>query len=1338
VQNCNSLNISTVCSRQLAKICAITALCTDIIFLSDIRLNSNPEHIEKIKKLFLYNTSHSYDAYFNSSKNCRGVGILISKKLSYTVEKCYKDLDENILGLVLKINDVSIRVFSIYGPNHDDIGFYNRLDEFLKDDPLLSAADPFRALHPSAKDYTFSPAGARTNRSRLDFFLICDEFIPRVSKCSISESLKSKFFDHKPVTLDFSRNKTRSKPFINRTIINNPRTEDIVLAAAMDTYFNHVDIEDPHNHAVLGNLNVHQAEGANRLQQEKEKVGHFLLLITQFNSLNEQLSLDPSNNLIALEVAAKNTEISIARENLLNWDTVTQLKLSTGSDTFLEVLMGNVKGNVISFQQWVRKTENSLKSRLVKRLNDLKLNYEQNCNEISAIEDQLTGIVDKELIEKAKTMRLFESINAEKPTPIFMSLARCRSTSKKLSSIKQDDGSPYNSREQQIEGIVSYYEKLYKKPVNERINYEGCIEEFLGPDIVNSTLVQGSLLTVNERNELDRPLTIDEIDKSMEKANFKSAPGIDGISNTFLKKYWRYFRHALYNFAVCCYEKNCLTANFLSASIKLIPKKGDIENLKNWRPISLLSNMYKIISRAINTRLNKIVNRVCSRAQKGFNDCRYTQEVLINVLETIRHCSHNNISGALVAVDMAKAFDTLSHGYLTEVFKFFNFGPGIIKWLNLLGTKRTACIILDDGSYSRNFSLERGRAQGDNISPNTFDFGDQILIFRIELDPQVASVWQHFQAPHNRLQMDDPALINQDPANQFENESRRETDKNESLADDNSTLTLMANCNLQALRRILEDFADLSGLQCNYDKTCVLPLGPPVPGVDLAGFSLTDKIKLLGMEITPALDNIDEIFTTVHEKILDLISFWDRFRLTLPGRISVFKNLLVPQINYLGCILCPSERVLNRIQDSLDGFVLGNLTVSKDRRYLPPANGGLGIFNLKIFLDAQRCSWIKRAASKNIDNWRYDLKCLSPAGDITLIRKIDVDPFANPILTNIVSSYETFLPAFTLKEKNYKKGQIFLNPAFVRSGTDNNLLDIPFFTQAIYDRSKNNIRSLTFEKCFIDGAFRTKAQFLDIGIYLNDTVHLRLQSAMIFAKRKYSPKDSAKKCKSVAEFLSGFKKGSKKFRNVIMSTIIDENDIADLRTVNTYSAITDTNVNSNEAISFAIGMWNCSFLSNDFREFLFKERNNCLGLNSRVAHFMADVTDQCSQCRILNPGTANRETFGHLFLDCPVTRTVLNGFLRLAGNVIQGNNPDLKNIYWYGLVNGTLNKNVGLTFAIFRFVIWKFKIRKRVPRTLETFELVNTILCTICKVKPKIGLSFRNSLMFPNLLQARG
>jgi hypothetical protein len=89
--------------------------------------------------------------------------------------------------------------------------------------------------------------------------------------------------------------------------------------------------------------------------------------------------------------------------------------------------------------------------------------------------------------------------------------------------------------------------------------------------------------------------------------------------------------------------------------------------------------MYKIISRAINERLKGIVNRVCSRAQKGYNDKRYGQEVLINVCETISHCRKNSIRGAVLAVDMAKAFDTLDHGFIQQVYKFFGLGKNIIK-----------------------------------------------------------------------------------------------------------------------------------------------------------------------------------------------------------------------------------------------------------------------------------------------------------------------------------------------------------------------------------------------------------------------------------------------------------------------------------------------------------------------------------------------------------------------------------------------------------------------------------------------------------------------------------
>jgi hypothetical protein len=123
---------------------------------------------------------------------------------------------------------------------------------------------------------------------------------------------------------------------------------------------------------------------------------------------------------------------------------------------------------------------------------------------------------------------------------------------------------------------------------------------------------------------------------------------------------------------------------------------------------------------------------------------------------------------------MAKAFDTLSHGYLREVFRFFNFGPYITSWLELIGQNRTACIILDDGSYSRNFSLSRGRAQGDNISPNTFNFGEQILLFKIELDPNIRNIREPSPLNHNPFQAD-PPVYNANSDYFFMNPGERQT-----------------------------------------------------------------------------------------------------------------------------------------------------------------------------------------------------------------------------------------------------------------------------------------------------------------------------------------------------------------------------------------------------------------------------------------------------------------------------------------------------------------------------------------------------------------------------------
>jgi hypothetical protein len=1013
-------------------------------------------------------------------------------------------------------------------------------------------------------------------------------------------------------------------------------------------------------------------------------VGTFIRLLKDFNALTERLRKNPSNNLLSLLVAEKETEIALQRELIWSVERYSELNLSCEHDFFFEALASNIKGAVISFQTWIKKMDNAEKASIILRLNSLKSDYINNLAEITGLETRLNGILDVETLLKVRSMKLFSCLNSEKPTPISLSLARSSSRENNLSHINKQNGIPFSSNVNKTEQIVSYFENIYRIPLSDMSCYDNCIERFLGDDILNHPITTSSKLTMEERNLLDTPLTIEELDASLEKCNLRSVPGIDGMSNAFIKKYWQYFRIPLFNYPNVCFEKKILTTNFRSASIKLIPKKGNCSELKNWRPISLLSNMYKIISRAINCRLNTVVNRICSRAQKGFNNQRYTQECLINVLETIAHCNTNNIQGALVAVDMAKAFDTLSHGFLREVFKFFNLGPVLIDWLTLLGENRTACLLLDNGTYSRNFRLDRGRAQGDNISPNTFNFADQILILKIELDPKINGVWKSFQIPPTMPTNNNPL---------FMHESRGETSKNESLADDNTTLMMLEEKSLCTLREILDNLGKISGLRCNYEKTVIVPIGnTSVVPENLFGFVVDSKVKLLGMEITNKLDNVDDIFIDLGERILNLILFWSRFRLTLAGRIAIVKTLLIPQLNYLGCILTPSRIVIDNIQSLLDDFALDGLRVSKNRYYIPPSEGGMGLIHIGTFLMAQKCSWVKRTFDNTIDNWRLRLRLGSPCSDITLIKSIDFNPSESPVLYELARAFKLFVNCFSKIGNNLLNVPVFMNKSVSRSKCDLRLIDINFFGKKFYNCNMNAIRKLTISDCFVDGNFKSLAEFANMQLPLTYSLWMQLRSALLLARRTIG--DSALVPVTLTKFLTSFKRGSKKFREVIDRSVYQSNSVLDLTVVNSFEAITKTNPQPELIVKNFLSSWNLSFLDNNFKEFLFKCRNNILKTQDRLSHILPGINDKCILCKNIVMGLENRESFNHIFRSCTVTDSVIlriNRMCNLSWNI---NNFDFDSLFWYGNMCGDLDRNTLLFYDIVRYQIWCMKLKR--------------------------------------------
>jgi hypothetical protein len=579
-------------------------------------------------------------------------------------------------------------------------------------------SDPYRALHPHERDYTYIPRTGKNNRSRIDFFLISDSLIPIVNLCTISPSLDTVLFDHKSIHLSFQKPIKSSKNFIDPVIFKHERFEAVVAVAVAETYLQHASTDPDLD-----------------LEAGLTEVGNIISKIREANEAEFEIFFEDNSENKKLHLAGLNAEIRMLVEDLPGPQMFNTIRLSCNNDVFLEVLLGNIRNALVSFQTWLKKVRNCKAASMMRQLNILKGNYVENQVEIFNTEKCLSELRDEELKVKISNLKIFENLHNERPSPLFLSLIRNKSHDK-LTGICDDNGREFLSDKLRNNHIVEHYEKVYRKRKDyDNVDYDNCIVNFLGQDIINSDLVRNSVLTHDEKLSLDSRLTIEELDRSLEKANMKSSPGHDGFSNVLIKHCWKYLRYPLFNYANHCFETGILTQNFRSAVIKLIPKKGDIKNLKNWRPISLLSNMYKIISRAITARLTKINNRICSRAQKGYNDKRYVQEVLINVCETIQYCRSSGTRAGILAVDMAKAFDSLDHRFIDQVYKFFGFGDNIIRWLRLLGNSRQACISLDNNINSRYFDLGSGRPQGDNISPVTFNFCEQILIFKLELDP---------------------------------------------------------------------------------------------------------------------------------------------------------------------------------------------------------------------------------------------------------------------------------------------------------------------------------------------------------------------------------------------------------------------------------------------------------------------------------------------------------------------------------------------------------------------------------------------------------------------------
>jgi hypothetical protein len=338
-------------------------------------------------------------------------------------------------------------------------------------------------------------------------------------------------------------------------------------------------------------------------------------------------------------------------------------------------------------------------------------------------------------------------------------------------------------------------------------------------------------------------------------------------------------------------------------------------------------------------------------------------------------------------------------------------------------------------------------------------------------------------------------------------------------------------------------------------------------------------------------------------------------------------------------------------------------------------------------------------------------------------------PALHPVLHNLVSSFTKLVAGHAKINGNYKLAYIFENGAFTW-GDNERMLDRAFFENNFYDRYQNNIRDLRLMDCFSNDRFKTQQEFAAMGLPLSANVWFCLSGAIKKAVKKYKKADRLleEKQEALLHFLKKLKKGSKKIRKVLDAEAINQSQPDSLRIVVTFAQLTNTTIPNVEYLKKTLSVWNNFCFSNDLREFLFKQRNNILGLGARVAHFDENADERCTFCRILYQDTRQREDFIHLFRTCPITTGLLQNLFRRFRLQIRAPGPDpdeaFDKMYWYGIDGNEYFLALQIFFDIFRYCLWKFKTRRRLPRIIELSDIYLAILDTILAIKPKLRRLF--------------
>jgi hypothetical protein len=496
---------------------------------------------------------------------------------------------------------------------------------------------------------------------------------------------------------------------------------------------------------------------------------------------------------------------------------------------------------------------------------------------------------------------------------------------------------------------------------------------------------------------------------------------------------------------------------------------------------------------------------------------------------------------------------------------------------------------------------------------------------------------------------------------------------------------------------------------------------------------------MLGFYVSNSEDNQVLNFTETSGKIKKIINYWKRFDLSMIGRITVIKTLILPHVGFVSTILKPPDQWAEKLNNVCENFVLGNEKVAKAKLYISPKMGGLGLINMDDFIKALKCCWFKKAMLSTNDNWKITLRMVTE--NFSNLYSADTSKLeCGEVLLNILEAVQFFIKKWDATENNFLSASIVGNTNFGYGTEINCHFNENFFKFGTgYSHTVHVMRTdLSWKLLTSNGNFESREYVNNVlGFDLPEEKYVNLKTGYERAVKKFF-KVGGKEM-SYKEFFSKTKNSdlSRKIR-MVMNNILTVPGPVKKQLENFAKSI---NIEFGSIIPTVrinwLGAWAYQLAPIEVRMFNFRFFSNKILTNDKKSHFSEDTSAACDFCVKAKNLPAPKETLLHFFWDCPVSNSLIKHvWERKFANLEL--NPET---FFTGITRNLFNngpiKNFWkccFTFGyVTRYTLWEYKYNKKFPGRLDFDMRVTSIFGMICRLDRAINTQ---NTTISNLLQS--